>query len=68
MTYDTSDDGEFTAVWHDNVVEFPKLNEIDKQFVELERQRDEIERQKKLIKEQADETHRRNHHSLHRNT
>jgi len=52
----------------DNVVAFPKLTEIDRQFVELETQRDEIERQKKLIKEQADETHRRNHHSLHRNT
>jgi hypothetical protein len=55
MTYDTSDDGEFTAVWHDNVVEFPKLNEIDKQFVELEKQREEIERQRKHIKEQANE-------------
>jgi hypothetical protein len=55
MTYDTSDDGEFAAVWHDNVVEFPKLNEIDKQFVELEKQREEIERQRKYIKEQANE-------------
>ena len=52
----------------DNVVAFPKLTEIDRQFVELETQRDEIERQKKLIKEQTDETHKRNHHSLHRNT
>ena len=68
MSYDTSNDGEFSAVWNNNVVEFPQLSEIDKQFVELERQRDEIERQKKLIKEQADETHQRNHHSLHRDT
>tara|TARA_R110002153_G_C13225625_1_gene489275 strand:+ start:643 stop:819 length:177 start_codon:yes stop_codon:yes gene_type:complete len=55
VSYDTSDDGEFTSVWHDNVVEFPQLNKIDRQFVELETQREEIERQKKYIKEQANE-------------
>ena len=44
-----------TSVWHDNVVEFPQLNKIDRQFVELETQREEIERQKKYIKEQANE-------------
>tara|TARA_B110000046_G_scaffold147320_1_gene154906 strand:+ start:69 stop:245 length:177 start_codon:yes stop_codon:yes gene_type:complete len=55
VSYDTSNDGEFTSVWHDNVVGFPHPNKIDKQFVELETQRDEIERQRKLIKEKADE-------------
>jgi len=55
VSYDTSDDGEFTSVWHDNVVGFPHPNKIDKQFVELETQREEIERQRKLIKEKTDE-------------
>tara|TARA_B110000977_G_C10744926_1_gene364451 strand:+ start:107 stop:283 length:177 start_codon:yes stop_codon:yes gene_type:complete len=55
MSYDTSNDGEFTSVWHDNVVGFPHPNKIDKQFVELETQREEIERQRKLIKEKTDE-------------
>ena len=55
MSYDTSDDREFTSVWHDNVVGFPHPNQIDRQFGELETQRDEIERQRKLIKENADE-------------
>jgi len=49
-----------------NVLAFPTLNQIDRQFIELEKQREEIERQKKRIKEQADETYRRNHNPLHR--
>ena len=52
----------------DNVLAFPQLTEIDRQFVELETQRDEIDRQRKLIEEQSDATDKRNHHSLHRNT
>tara|TARA_B100000780_G_scaffold236202_1_gene176986 strand:- start:279 stop:455 length:177 start_codon:yes stop_codon:yes gene_type:complete len=55
VSYDTSNCGEFTSAWHDNVVGFPQLNEIDRQFVELETQREEIEKQRKHIKEQADE-------------
>ncbi len=51
-----------------NVLAFPTLTEIDRQFVELEKQREEIERQKKLIKDQADERYKRNHNPLHRNT
>ena len=52
----------------DNVLAFPQLTEIDRQFVELETQRDEIDRQRKLIEEQADATLNGNNNSLHSDT
>ena len=32
-----------------NIVEFPIISELDKQFLELEKQAEEIEKQKKAI-------------------
>ena len=33
-----------------NVIKFPQLSEVDKQFIELEKQNKEIASQRKLIK------------------
>ena len=38
-----------------NIVEFPKISEVDKQFLDIEKQKAEIEKQKALIKTMAEE-------------
>jgi len=38
-----------------NIVEFPKQSELDKQFTELEKQRDTIQQQADLIKKMEQE-------------
>tara|TARA_R110000782_G_scaffold191676_2_gene281506 strand:- start:46 stop:183 length:138 start_codon:yes stop_codon:yes gene_type:complete len=39
-----------------NVIKFPQLSEVDKQFIELEKQNKEIASQRKLIKKVNEET------------
>jgi len=38
-----------------NIVEFPKQSELDKQFTDLEKQRDTIQQQADLIKKMEQE-------------
>ena len=38
-----------------NVIKFPQLSEVDKQFIELEKQNKEIASQRKLIKKVNEE-------------
>ena len=38
-----------------NVIKFPQLSEVDKQFIELEKQNKEITSQRKLIKKVNEE-------------
>ena len=38
-----------------NVIKFPQLSEVDKQFIELEKQNKEIISQRKLIKKVNEE-------------
>tara|TARA_X000001036_G_scaffold233428_1_gene217953 strand:- start:133 stop:261 length:129 start_codon:yes stop_codon:yes gene_type:complete len=39
----------------DNILQFPQTSEIDKQFLQLEKQRELIRQQKKLIAEKNNE-------------
>ena len=39
-----------------NVIKFPQLSEVDKQFIKLEKQNKEIASQRKLIKKVNEET------------
>tara|TARA_R100000935_G_scaffold32373_1_gene52904 strand:- start:646 stop:789 length:144 start_codon:yes stop_codon:yes gene_type:complete len=40
----------------DNIIDFPEINEIDKQFLELERQKLLIEQQRKEIKKEGSQS------------
>ena len=38
-----------------NVIKFPQQSEVDRQFIDLEKQKEEIEKQRKIIEENKKE-------------